>query len=140
MSVNNFVLRTAAIIGAFFLLGACATAPAGSPAQEQAGVRQLLAEAYAHMQRKDDAAAEKALYEARQLDPDNPWIALDLGVIFQRQGYAEQARSEYRRALASPRADDPAKQISGSLPDATAAGIARYNLDLLKQQSGRVQQ
>lgn len=118
------------------LLGACATAPepATSTAVGDSGsreVRQLLATAYRSMTKRDEVAAEAALLEARRLDPKNPWIALNLGVINHWRGKNDLARTEYKAALAFERVDNAAVVSDGALNGASVGSLSRHNLPCL---------
>lgn len=124
------------------LLGACATAPepATSTAVGDSGsreVRQLLATAYRSMTKRDEVAAEAALLEARRLDPKNPWIALNLGVINHWRGKNDLARTEYKAALAFERVDNAAVVSDGALNGASVGSLSRHNLALLDKNEGR---
>ena len=132
---KNLLGYLAAIVAALFL-GACAdTRALSSPGDSSAAqASQLLAKAYEHMVRNEDAAAERVLLDARRLEPRNPWVALDLGVIYQRRGWAEMAKAEYRKVLASPVSDIRASSVSGAfLNGASPQKIALHNLGTLEQ-------
>ena len=130
---KNLVGYLAAMTVAVFL-GGCAESPKFSSSGEPLAVRanQLLTKAYEHMVRNEDAAAERILLDARLLEPGNPWVALDLGVIYQRRGQVEMARAEYRKVLASPTSDLKAASVSGTLLNgASLQKIALHNLNIL---------
>ena len=84
---KNLLGYLAAIVVPLFL-GACADTRVipSSGESSAAQASQLLAKAYEHMVRNEDAVAERVLLDARRLEPRNPWVALDLGVIYQRRG------------------------------------------------------
>lgn len=130
---KNLVGYLAAMTVAVFL-GGCAESPKFSSSGEPLAVRanQLLTKAYEHMVRNEDAAAERILLDARLLEPGNPYVALDLGVIYQRRGQVEMARAEYRKVLASPTSDLKAASVSGTLLNgASLQKIALHNLNIL---------
>ena len=109
----NLLGYFAAMVLAVYL-GGCADSPklAASGESSAARVSQLLVKAYGHMVRNEDAEAEHALLDVRRLEPGNPWVALDLGVIYQRRGQVEMARAEYRKVLASPTRDRTSASVS----------------------------
>lgn len=136
MKLKSIHIATA--IAAIFL-SACADFSLHSFSDDSspALVRQLLVQAYEHMVQKDDAAAEHILLDARRLEPASPWVALNLGVIYQRRGLAEMARAEYRKALASQISDVPAANVSNShLNGAGLKKIALHNLNILEKEEG----
>ena len=132
---KNLLGYLAAIVVPLFL-GACADTRVipSSGESSAAQASQLLAKAYEHMVRNEDAVAERVLLDARRLEPRDPWVALDLGVIYQRRGQAEMARAEYRKVLASPVSEIRAASVSGSLLNgASPQKIAQHNLATLEQ-------
>ena len=134
----NLLGYFAAMVLAVYL-GGCADSPklAASGESSAARVSQLLVKAYGHMVRNEDAEAEHALLDVRRLEPGNPWVALDLGVIYQRRGQVEMARAEYRKVLASPTRDRTSASVSGApLNGASLQKIALYNLETLGKAGG----
>lgn len=125
--------RRLVMILAAVLLTACANSPTTSPATEsQVKARQLIAKAYKEMVEKKDVAAEKILYEALEIEPSNPWVLVNLGVIHQRRGASDLARMEYEKALTYAKESDQAESVSNdAFRTATAGKIAEYNLSLL---------
>jgi Flp pilus assembly protein TadD len=43
--------------------------------------------------------AEAAYNQAYRLSPQNPWVFIHLGTLFEKQGDLERARQNYRQAL-----------------------------------------
>lgn len=125
--------RSLVCILSVFLLTACANSPTTSPSTEsQDQTRQLIAKAYARMVEKNDAEAEKILQEALGIEPENPWVLINLGVIHQRRGASDLARMAYEKALAYAKETDQVESVSNdSFRTATAGKIAQYNLSLL---------
>lgn len=115
------------------LLTACANSPTMSPTTEsQDKARLLIAKAYERMVEKNDDAAERILQEAFVIDPENPWVLINLGVIHQRRGASDLARMEYEKALVYAKESDKAESVSSdAFRTATAGKIAEYNLSLL---------
>ncbi len=150
---NNFktnctgVSRVLVTLAVAVLFSACGTAPStsavtvSSPSEieDKAQVQNLLSQAYDLIMSKDNAGAEKMLNEARRLDPSNPWVALNLGVIYQRQGQNDLARGEYQLALAATDAVPVGKVSKSALRNANAPGditlskLAQHNIDYLDE-------
>lgn len=111
------------------------TAPASNQGPDSAQVQALLDQVHNQLLANDLAVAEENLQRAAQLEPRNPWVALNLGVVYQRTGRTEQARSEYRKVLA---ADGPLPRVALASDRAwqknNPADMARHNLNLLKQE------
>lgn len=135
-----YVLLSIVSLGSVFQLVGCAktTGPISAVDAERiqtAGddrIHHLLGSAYAHLNENDDIAAEKVLQEARRLDPLNPWVALNLGVILQRRGSYDLARVEYMAATAAKGGDVIAASASEAQGSGmTVAQLGRLNLSLL---------
>lgn len=133
------------------LLASCALAPSGANESESTGasespatssesktegVKTLLAQAYEQMLRRDDTAAEATLLRARRIDPTNAWVSLNLGVIYQRSGQYEIARTEYQAAILSSDGIASGKATTAS-SDAwkgkSVGEIARGNLAMIER-------
>lgn len=61
------------------------------------GVIRLLGSAYALIAQHDLIGAEDALLEARRIDPNNHWVAINLGFIYLATARPAQADLEYQR-------------------------------------------
>lgn len=51
------------------------------------------------MGKNDLICAERLTLKAREVDPKDPYAALNLGVIYQRQGKSSIARTQYDEAI-----------------------------------------
>ena len=76
-------------------------------------------------------AAEKALTQALEANPDNPYALLNIGTVYQRTGRFNQARVMFEKVVALNPDDKPAKR-SSFIPDSkTLKDIAEDNLKTL---------
>lgn len=94
-----------------------------------------LATGYFALQDANTNCAEAALNQARRLDPKNPYVALNLGVVYQKTGRAAQARAAYQEVIDLDRGtvSDPAVAASNPASvNSTPGLIARRNLTNLK--------
>lgn len=131
------------------LLGGCAPltvrsdvaadAQVSGDATRAAAVQQRIAAAYGQLAQQNDAAAFELLLAARRIEPGNPWVALNFGVLQQRRGRPDLARIEYQTALAADGSDTKAVIASNRHLNGAGAGqLARYNLALLDKAEGRL--
>ena len=80
------------------------------------------------MQAHDFAKAEHYLDEAAQLAPDDPYVALNLGVVYQNQGVLDKARAAYERAVKTGEGLRPARVTDPHYSGRSVADLARDNL------------
>jgi hypothetical protein len=141
-----------AAIALVALLGGCTSFPDSSrrgevpsptgrqTAPENPQVQALLGQVYGQLAADDLAGAEDVLLHAARIEPRNPWVALNLGVVYQRTGRTAQARSEYRKVLST---DGPMTNVALASDNAwqksSPADVARHNLNLLKQEEKTTQ-
>ena len=71
----------------------CASGPATAPDTE------LADEAFDLMLKGDYEQAEATLEVAQSINPDNPYVLLNLGVVYQNTGRVEKAREMYVRII-----------------------------------------
>jgi Flp pilus assembly protein TadD len=74
-------------------LASCASGPAEAPDTE------LADEAFELMLEGNYEQAEATLEVARSINPDNPYVLLNLGVVYQNTGRIDQAREMYVRII-----------------------------------------
>lgn len=84
--MNKFFLIS--IVLCFFLIN-CASGPSKAPDTK------LADEAYELILKGDYQQAEARLDVARSINPDNPYVLLNLGVVYQNTGRIEKAREMY---------------------------------------------
>jgi Tfp pilus assembly protein PilF len=102
------------------------------PTSSQAQTRKLLGMGFNALRNKDYFNAEKLLLRARRIEPTNPYILLNLGVVFYRTNRPTLAREVWTRVLNAPVAASSA--VITSSPDLVGespATVARRNLKLL---------
>jgi hypothetical protein len=112
-------------------LASCAnnmTAASKSVSADQATVNKLLQQAYSQTLSKNDSAAELLLLQAQKLAPANPWVALNLGAVYQRNGHKELALKQYQKVLDLPEAEEPGQVSAGQTAGASPSSIARANV------------
>ena len=80
------------IIACIFFTG-CASGPSKAPDTK------LADEAYELMLKGDYQQAEARLEVARSINPDNPYVLLNLGVVYQNTGRIDKAREMYVRII-----------------------------------------
>lgn len=80
------------MIFCFGFLG-CASGPGKAPDTK------LADEAFEQMLAGDYESAEATLEVARSINPDNPYVLLNLGVLYQNTGRADKAREMYVRII-----------------------------------------
>ena len=138
--------RLVIVIAMVALLGGCTMFPDTSRRAETTGatarqanpenpqVQALLGQVYGQLAADDLAGAEDVLQHAARIDPRNPWVALNLGVVYQRTGRTAQARSEYRKVLA---ADGPLTSLNGR-PQPVPVAVTRPASETGKYQQSAV--
>ena len=120
--MNKIILIS--IVLCFSLIG-CASSPSESPDTN------LADEAYELILKGDYQQAEARLEVARSINPDNPYVLLNLGVVYQNTDRMEKAREMYVRIiLLNP------QEIAGDSNVVDAQGekivnIAKRNLENL---------
>ncbi len=129
--------RMTVVLGALYL-GGCASMTgvlsgdeSGQAATSSSADRNL-ARAYELIEADDLAGAEELLLTARANDPANLWALLNLGVVYQRTGRAQDAEAAYREVLDS----ELASVQAGNAPTyaywrSPIAALARSNLKKL---------
>lgn len=134
----------AILLGSILLLCACGTVDytAGEPTEEARDeARRLLVSAYSMLQQRNFSEAETNLDKAKQLDPKNPWITLNMGVLYHKTGRLDLAKDRYAEVLSTPSGLYKIAEISKSLKNVTSAtDIARVNLELIRRAEKRGQQ
>lgn len=116
------------------LLSSCAYQFEGgvsSKAPDKSEVNRLLLQAYKHATEKKDPEAEQLLLQAQRLEPTNPWVALNLGAIYQRNGHKELALKQYQVVLASSESEGAAQITDPSIGSVNPAAIAKSNIKKL---------
>lgn len=94
-----------------------------------------LATGYFAVQDGNMNCAESALGQARRLEPRNAYVALNLGVLYQKTGRSALARTAYQEAIDFDRAANSDPAVIATRADAvnsTPGLIARRNLTNLK--------
>lgn len=116
------------------LAGAMLVALAGcgdgklSPLETAAAFKLAYRLGFEALQAQDYAAAEQHLSEAAQLDPDDPYVELNLGVAYQRLGELDKARTAYEHAAATGEAVKPVRVTDPRYSGRSVADLARDNL------------
>ena len=59
----------------------------------------LTHDALDHIISEDYAAAERTLNDAYRINPENPYVLLNQGVVYQRTGRTDLARQKYNEAI-----------------------------------------
>ncbi len=80
------------IVLSLFFVG-CASGPSKAPDMK------LADDAYELLIKGDYQQAEATLEVARSINPDNPYVLLNLGVVYQNTGRIEKAREMYVRII-----------------------------------------
>lgn len=91
-------------------------------------VNTQLAKAYELALAGDDLSAEKALLRAQEIESKNPWVALNLGAIYQRSGHSEKALKQYQFVMELNSAEVAELISAGARVGATPSDIARANV------------
>ena len=134
--------RTAKLMfSAILLLSAALSAPAWAEFDQQTGP--ALRDAYQAIKDKNYADAEKRLLELKEKMPEEPYVLLNLGVVYQMTGRKDEAIAMYEHIVAAAEQDKDARQSTSG--DTTAddkasdrmigrspAEIAKRNLGLLR--------
>ena len=76
----------------------------------------------------DFVTAERALAEAARLAPDDPYVALNLGVAYQNLGQLDQARAAYLQAIETGGKTKPTRVTDPHYAGRSVADLARDNL------------
>lgn len=82
------------------------------------------------------AKAETEFFKALEDDPDNPYVQLNLGAVFQNTGRPEMARFLYQKVLITGKDVRPSRKANTEetdkrKEDPTLAELAQINMDLL---------
>ncbi|CAN5797439.1 hypothetical protein BH09PSE5_BH09PSE5_25120 [soil metagenome] len=137
-----FVLALGGLLGAAPSLG---QAPAqmtlpddieafDAPDSSIAQARRLLGMGFHAIRKKDYVNAEILLLKARRIDPGNPYVLLNLGVVFHRTNRPKLAREMWTRVANAPvaAASNSVITSSSALVGESPAVVARKNLALLE--------
>jgi Flp pilus assembly protein TadD len=123
-------MRTAGFAVALLMLTGCGGSPDPAETAKLAyrhGIEAIVA--------GDFAAAERALDEAARLEPDDPYVLLNLGVAYQNLGQIELARAAYRHAAETGALAKPARVTDPRYAGRTVAELARDNLASLPSEA-----
>ena len=104
------------------------------PMTPQAAARRLLGMGFNALRKKDYLNAEKLLLRARRIEPQNPYILLNLGVLFYQTQRPRLAREAWSAILLAPESATGNAVITSS-PDVigeSPAAVARRNLQMLE--------
>lgn len=74
----------------------------------------LLSGGYEAIAKNDLGCAERLTIKARELDPKDPYAALNLGVIYQKQGKNKMARTQYDDAVRLDEGTSDSKKAEAS--------------------------
>jgi general secretion pathway protein D len=88
---------------------------------------------YRHLQAKDYERAKEYFEKALEINPDNPYAILNMGVIYEREGKRDEAIKMYERVISLNPAD---RDLSASTPEREGRkllDIAKDNLDNLEK-------
>ena len=86
---------------------------------------------FAYIENGQLAAAETALMEAVQANPNNPYALLNLGTVYQRTGRFDQAREMFEKVVALDPKEKPSKRSKFVDDSKTLKDIAEDNLKTL---------
>jgi tetratricopeptide (TPR) repeat protein len=102
------------------------------PTRAEAATRRLLGMAFNAIRVKDYGSAEKLLLRALRIEPRNPYVLLNLGVVFYQTDRPKLARDMWTRVANAPIATLSNSVITSSpdLVGESPANIARKNLEL----------
>ena len=101
--------------------------------------RQLLAAGFKAIENKDLVCAERLTSKARELDPKDPYAALNLGAIYQRTNRLNMASEEYKQVILLDGGDKQSRsktavEVTAEMAkDKRPADIAKSNLALLQK-------
>jgi Flp pilus assembly protein TadD len=107
------------------ILAAC-----GGPSDEETA-KLAYRQGFEALQARDFAAAERYLDQAAALTPDDPYVALDLGVAAQNLGELDKARAAYGHAIELGERTKPARATDPRYTGRSVAQLARDNLAAL---------
>lgn len=130
----KMVVNKMSVVALTFLLSSCAYQFGGGVSSEsthKSDVSRLLLQAYNYATDRKDSEAEQLLLQAQKLEPANPWVALNLGAIYQRNGHKELALKQYQVVLASSESETAAQISDPSIGSANPAAIANSNIKKL---------
>jgi Flp pilus assembly protein TadD len=116
-------LGAVAVIAAMLLAGCSDDKP--DPAE---ALKLAYRQGFEAMQAHDFAKAKQHLGEAAQLAPDDPYVALNLGVAYQNLGELDKARAAYLQAVKIGEGVKPARVTDPHYAGRTVAELARDNL------------
>jgi Tfp pilus assembly protein PilF len=115
-------MRPTLLLLLLLMLGACGNAVDKEAAQ--IAYRQGFEALASH----DYMKAEQYLREAERRFPDDPYVELDLGVVYQNLGQLDKARAAYERVLDTGKGVKPRQVTDPHSAGRTLADIARENL------------
>ena len=143
--MKNAPRTTAMLFSAMLLLSSALSAPAWSQSQFDQQTGPALRDAYQSIKDKNYADAEQRLLALKEKLPDEPYVLLNLGVVYQMTGRKDEAIAMYERIVAADQ-DKQDKQDKQNTSGATTADekasdrmigrspaeIAKRNLSLLR--------
>jgi len=86
---------------------------------------------FSELRRKDYSKARQYFEESLDVDPDNPYALLNMGVVLEHEGKREQAAAMYRKVLKVQPAQPAAKGEAASGQDRAVRKMAEDNLKRL---------
>jgi len=104
---------------------ACASGPAEAPDTK------LADDAFDLILKKDYEQAEATLDVARSINPDNPYVLLNLGVVYQSTGRIERAREMYVRIILLNPPDVAGESNVPGAQGKKVVELAKHNLENL---------
>ncbi|HVJ54560.1 MAG TPA: tetratricopeptide repeat protein [Aliidongia sp.] len=121
-------MRTLAVLAVLCLgMAGCSDSAADQAAAGRAAYRQ----GFDALDAQDYAKAENYLTEAQRLLPDDPYVALDLGVTYQSLGEKDKARAAYERVLEIGKGVQPVRVTDPHAAGKSLADIAAANIESL---------
>jgi Tfp pilus assembly protein PilF len=100
-------------------------------ADQQAAGRLAYRQGFEALDAADFAKAEQYLSEAQKLLPDDPYVALDLGVTYQSMGQLDKARAAYERVQEIGKGVIPVRVTDPRAAGKSLAEIATDNLNFI---------
>jgi Tfp pilus assembly protein PilF len=117
-------LVSAGLVASALLLAAC-----GDSAPDPAEVFKVdYRIGFEAVQAHDFAKAAQYLGEAAQIDPNDPYVQLNLGVAYQNLGEMDKARAAYEQAVKTGQGVRPTRVTDPRYSGRTVAELARDDL------------
>ena len=89
---------------------------------------------YRHLQAKEYDRAKEYFEKALEINPDNPYAILNMGVIFEREGKRDEATKMYERVISL---NPEERDFSASAPERKGRkllDVAKDNLESLEKE------